>query len=1304
MGQIVTSCRQLRKLHPTGFLTNVFGILLILISSFNSTINAQCAMACKGKLNVSLAERCEAILAPTQILTGGLNCPDARYRVDILDYGMKPIPSNPVITEEYIGKTLIARVYDSTSKNSCWTSILIEEKNAPIILCRKDTVFCNDSAVHYPPVFYDYCDPNPTIRKTWESVVHYTCDSHLIKLVVRAWVAQDSRGNISLPCVDSLWVKRADIDSVEYPKNWTKANDCSIECNAIYPKDAEGHPHPSYTGSPMIDGIPIWPEYNAYCNLAVSYEDIIIYQDNCKTKILRLWRVVEWWCGTANVRAHQQFIEIVDTKGPTLHCPYDITVSTSTGYVCQSYLNLPPVVAIDSCQDSLTYEIYSDGILISRKNGGYVTLDVGDHDVEYRVFDRCLNSSSCRIVVTVEDHNPPVAVCDNGIVVTMSRSDSVHVYAEVFDDGSHDECHLDKFLVRRMDFGAPCLYRDSTFRPFVRFCCEDVGKTLMVIFRVVDQSGNTNDCMIEVDVQDKTPPTISCPHDYIINCSKHVDTVNLRKFGGPNYSDNCVVTMTERVDTVLNQCQLGYFQRNFIVQDNMRRRDSCYQRIHVVNPNPFTYHQIIWPRDTTIFACGRDVSPSTLPAGYNYPEFIDVECSLPAHSFTDEVFNYIEDSSLCFKVLRRWKVIDWCQFYKDTSGNTQFMTWEHLQLLKVSNKNPPKLEDACDSIKICLNGNDCSKTLVRIMHRASDDCTPTDLLRSGFKLDLNNNGLIDSIYHTSGGIISWEGELPLGVHRFIWVFEDQCGNEEVCSQIVSITNCKLPTAYCLTGIVVNLTSQDIDGDGRPEGVIDVWANDLDHGSYQFCGNPVTLSFSRDSSDKYRRYTCDSLGQRRVEVWVTDRITGLQDRCITTVTVQDNNRYCRGGNLTSGKVAGLISTPDRRPIPSTIVSLQNNSNMIDKITSNNFAFENLTLGENYSVHIQNDQDYLEGISTFDIVKMQKHILGKETFSNVWQYLAADVTSDEKVTSADISALRKLILGIDTKFKNSMSWKYLISTYQFPDLENPWKENIPSSYYYAGIPGDMNYTDFYGVKVGDVSQSVWSNLGPSLQTRTGKKVELYAVNTTNNLVEIYSNDDMEIDGLQLTLQFDKDINQVRRILPAQVKIENSNVAYQYSVNGVLLMSWNSNDKVNVLKSRPLFVIEFEQGINSSLLSSIQINSDIISAEAYSSTEEIIDISWRSIDSNFGSTELSIGAPVPNPFYDYTSILVDALKQAEIQYSITDLNGNVIKNYTSQIAPGKNVLKIKGSEMPNSGIYMLKIEAAGLTKSMKLVKLNH
>ena len=55
-------------------------------------------------------------------------------------------------------------------------------------------------------------------------------------------------------------------------------------------------------------------------------------------------------------------------------------------------------------------------------------------------------------------------------------------------------------------------------------------------------------------------------------------------------------------------------------------------------------------------------------------------------------------------------------------------------------------------------------------------------------------------------------------------------------------------------------------------------------------------------------------------------------------------------------------------------------------------------------------------------IQRHILGIESFDQWNQYIAADVNKDNKVSVSDISELRKMLLGINTKFSNAPSWRY------------------------------------------------------------------------------------------------------------------------------------------------------------------------------------------------------------------------------------------------------------------------------------------
>ncbi len=1300
-----TSGFGVRKLRPSGyssvsFLVKTYILFLIFSALDPELVSGQCQLACRGKVNVSLGDSCKALITPDMLLTSGpSDCPGARYRVDVLDYNMHKIPTSPYATGDYIRMELIGMVFDSNSRNSCWTKMYIEDKYGPVIECRVDTIYCNDTMAYSTPPFHDNCDPNPTIQLLGEVAEPLDCNPRFIKKLTRYWQGRDNLGNPGKICTSMFWLRRIPIDSIKYPKHFVRANDCNLECNGQYLTDANGHPHPYVTGVPTIDGKSLWPSQMFYCNLATSYEDVVALDLPCKKKIIRLWKVIEWWCGTGVIRTYAQTIEILDTKPPVLHCPYDFTVTTAAGYQCEANVYMPPVTVHDSCQDTVHVDIAYPGGLLHDQNGGYILLKPGINRVVYVAYDGCYNQDSCVVFVTVEDKTPPVAICQQNTVVSMTRDNFVHVYAESFDDGSYDDCHLDNFTARRMDNGDACSFADTLFRPIVEFCCDDVGKQVMVIVRVTDKHGNHNDCMVNVEVQDKTPPVINCPHDVRIPCSKYNDTINLARFGEADYYDNCVVHMHQYVDSFLNQCGLGHLERVFVVRDNMGRLDSCRQRIDIYDVDPFDEHDIIWPYDYHMNSCGAEVDPKNLPDTFGYPIILANDCSLVGISYEDHQFNYVQDTALCFKILRKWKIIDWCQCYTDLqTGETKCPSWHHEQIIKVSNHLPPKIQDDCEPVKYCLSTQECLKEHVHLTHTAVDDCTPDDLLNSGFKIDLFNDGLFDTSYQHLGNVITFDGDLPLGSHRILWNWEDQCGNQIVCTQFVDIVNCKAPTAYCLNGISVNLMAVDTNGDGRLEKFIDVWAKDVDKGSYQFCGNPVTLSFSRDTNIRYIRFTCDSLGMHRSALWVTDQLTGKQDFCYSAITVQDNNRLCNTGNITAN-IGGLIQTPFDQGVSAVSIKLDGPNGASLQEFNGKYQFSNLLVGADYSVQALVDKNYLDGVSTLDIVKLQRHILGLETFNSPWHYLAADVTGDKRVTAADVAALRKLILGIDSKYKSNLSWSFVESTYQFPVADDPWYEPYPTVFNIAGLPGDMMYLDFKGVKVGDVSQTTWNGFS-NFETRSGKNILMNMdIPEGENRMAIRAKEACALNGCQFTLRFNPQKAHLIAIRSGLLHIEEDQIGWNQAANGYVLVSWNVPEPVTVNAGEVLFYLEFDRELTKADGQDIDMNSDILNAEAYGEGKNIYGIEL-STDAIAQSAEVLFGDPVPNPFTQSTQLKFFLRQAAEVIYSVSDLNGRMVYYHKSNYHSGQNVVTIKKDQLSGSGVYVLKMESGDYTKSMKLV----
>ena len=179
-------------------------------------------------------------------------------------------------------------------------------------------------------------------------------------------------------------------------------------------------------------------------------------------------------------------------------------------------------------------------------------------------------------------------------------------------------------------------------------------------------------------------------------------------------------------------------------------------------------------------------------------------------------------------------------------------------------------------------------------------CTPDSLLVVEYKIDAFNDGDYDFISSDYDQVVDnnpfaddesnakdASGNYPLGTHRIKWFVEDMCGNLNVCEYLFTVEDCKQPTPYCRTGIITVVMPST--------GSIEVWASDLDIGSFDNCPGDLSFSFDADGNEPARTYTCDSLlGESErlfvVRMYVTDQ-AGNKDYCVTTIRIQDSNGAC-----------------------------------------------------------------------------------------------------------------------------------------------------------------------------------------------------------------------------------------------------------------------------------------------------------------------------------------------------------------------------------------------------------------------------
>ena len=161
------------------------------------------------------------------------------------------------------------------------------------------------------------------------------------------------------------------------------------------------------------------------------------------------------------------------------------------------------------------------------------------------------------------------------------------------------------------------LIPDSLFLDFVEFGCIDAGRSVMVALRVWDVNGNSNSCMMNVTIQDKHAPQITCPAHLTIDCSDVFSGMDLQQYGTATAIDACGAVITELpANFVLNSCRVGYIERTFVATDGLGS-SSCTQIITVENEDYFDpLTDVVKPLDYEVFdKCSPDeLLPENQPA------------------------------------------------------------------------------------------------------------------------------------------------------------------------------------------------------------------------------------------------------------------------------------------------------------------------------------------------------------------------------------------------------------------------------------------------------------------------------------------------------------------------------------------------------------------------------------------------------------------------------------------------------------------------------------------------------------------
>lgn len=853
----------------------------------------------------------------------------------------------------------------------------------------------------------------------------------------------------------------------------------------------------------------------------------------------------------------------------------------------------------------------------------------------------------------------------------------------------------------------PCSYAQ-----FAEFCCEDLtGNPHQVQFRAIDAQGNWNECMVNVTVQDKIPPRLTCPPDMTVDCEFAYDPNRLSDaFGMPTVVGNCSPIMEMDSITELNQCNVGTITRIFTIMDgNGNPAVSCEQLITFRNDDPFDFFTgVVPPADVSVDGCGDPNSVTFDPSMTGVPTFRNQDaCDLVGYNYDDQIFTFNNNPSdpSCFKILRTFTIIDWCQPGVFGSAVPQR---SFTQTIKVVDRNRPFFTTDCAPVTQCTFDNQCASGEITLTQSAADSICTDELRWRAVVNPFKSASTADDIEILgNGNTATITRTFPVGDHTISWTFSDRCGNEVTCLQDFSIANCKAPTPYAHRDLAVTLMPIDNDGNGTvDEGMVELWASDFDAGSFHPCpGYTVIPSFSRDILDTGIVFNCMDLGDAPVRFWVTAldengafvRDTAgdlLQDFVDVTINVQDNMNAC---DTTTNRVAiaGAIALEEGEALMNAQVKLtQAGAELMSEMTddSGHYAFPTMDAGGAYQVLAHKDDQHDAGVSTLDLVLIQRHILGYGQLASAYKVIAADVTKDDRVSGADVVALRRLILGVDSEFMGNEAWRFVDAAYSFPDALNPWLETFPETYGIQQLDHNMQIS-FTAIKVGDVNGSVVNDLEgrSSLDLIAQQGVVL----GSEIEMPITASADMEIAGLQFALAFDATINEVTGLRSGALDV--STASYRIE-DGQLLVSIAQDADVDVDAGDALFSIVYESEVVDQQ-GAFYLETATMNAEVYDADYNTYNVSLRYADEDAG---IVLYQNTPNPFMGTTTVQVYVPEAQDVQLTVFDVTGKQVANYKRNLTAGMNSIEISREDLNVTGVLFYTLSADNFTATKRMVVL--
>jgi hypothetical protein len=1108
-------------------------------------------------------------------------------------------------------------------------------------------------------------------------------------------------------------------------------DDPIITCPANVTIECDESTAPANTGSATATD-----NCSAPGGIVITFTDVSTQGQGClqySYVIIRTWRATDV-CG--NTSTCSQTITVQDLVPPVITCPANITRQCdqptdpgSTGNATASG---------DNCaannQLTVTFSDVSTQTAAGCTNDSYVITRT------WTASDPCGNTATCVQTITVVDNTAPTIVCPANVTIECNQSTAP---ANTGTATAIDNC-------------SPLASIAITFTDASTQTATGCGNDTYVItrtWRATDACGNFSICVQTINVQDTTPPSITCPANVSISCAASTAP---SATGTATSVDNCssatqiVITFTDVTTGGADGCSQSQIFRTWRATDACGNFSTCLQTITVSD----TQAPVITCPPSQTLSCYQTVPAPFTNAGAFIAGggTITDNCTTNLADFTVFVQNSDNGANNCPGNAR---VVTRTYFVQDACGNTTscVQTFTYLPSAQgpvitsilptcykycASLANPMETDitytadcnfDATVNITgpVIIGQANCPGTIYRYTYTVTDDCGRTSapvtrdfiigndgpaITCPPFNLflecgDENNAQYLEEHFagvqvNTSCGLGYTLTQTPQNFNNITcgtstivtFTATDACGRTASCTTTVAIIDNTAPTIVTIPPSVCDITNCSADVNFWYNHWINYMINGIE--AVDNCDNDVSVTAVNTPLNT----DCPNGTAATVVTFVATDNCGNETEITGTFIVESTAM-----NLS---LFGMVATEDQESVESVEVTLGGSvvGQMMETGSDGIYGFNNLQPDNNYTVTPYSNDNPMNGVSTYDLVLISKHILQTQLLDSPYKLIAADVNRSGTISTMDMVAMRKLILFISEEFENNTSWRFVEAAFVFPQSNNPFATLFPEAILINGLT-DSEQHDFVAVKVGDVNGSAVPNAFAGADDRTTvgdlvfqvKDQRLQAGETYE--VAFRADNFNAVHGYQFTLNFDNNALTFVGLRAGDLtNMTESNFGLALLDKGAITTSWTNQTAQSLTRDAAVFYVSFTANANVLLSEALAVSSRYTKAEAYNSSLDLMDVQFRFETEEELTKDFRLYQNVPNPFKQETVIGFELPADMFVTLKIFDAAGRQLKLVEGEYNKGYNNISLSNEDLtPGLLHYQLVTPTGSLTKKMIL-----